>query len=79
MQQLAGHGACVWALGKSSSGMSEADYTRLTHDFPLAALTAFNDAKIRGADGTFRFVYFSGEGADQEEKTRMLFGRVKVS
>lgn len=59
--------------------MSEAEYTRLTHDFPLAALKALDDANVRGEDGTFRFVYFSGEGADQEEKTRMLFGRVKVS
>ena len=78
VKQLEGHGACVWALGKSQSGMSEADYTKLTHDFPVTAFKALNEAKVRGEDGTFRFVYISGEGADQEEKSRMLFARVKV-
>lgn len=78
VRQLEGHGACVWAQGKSAVGMSEADYTRLTHDFPLAAFKVFDDAKVRGEDGTFRFVYISGESVDQEEKSRMMFSRVKV-
>ena len=38
---------------------------------------AFNEAGIRGEDGKFRFVYFSGEGANQEG-SKFLFGRVKV-
>src|SRR6202048_5259922 len=29
--------ACFWCLGVSSTGMSEADYTRITHDYTLAA------------------------------------------
>lgn len=76
--QLEVHGACALAQGKSAIGVSEAEYTRFTHDFPLAAFKAFNDAKVRGEDGTFRFVYISGERVDQEEKSRVMFSRVKV-
>lgn len=78
VQQLEGHGACVWAQGKSAVGMSEKEYTTLTHDYPLAAFKAFNDAKVRGDDGTFRFVYISGQATDQKEKSLMMFSRIKV-
>src|SRR3977135_2878204 len=29
--------ACFWCLGVTSSGMSEADYTRITYDYTIAA------------------------------------------
>ena len=29
--------ACFWCLGVSSNGMTEADYTRVTHDSTVAA------------------------------------------
>src|SRR5262249_20483382 len=35
--QLRGFHACFFCLGVSSFGMSEADYTRITHDIALAA------------------------------------------
>ncbi|KAL5476711.1 hypothetical protein ACEPAI_2897 [Sanghuangporus weigelae] len=76
LARLEGHGACIWALGKSSAGMSEDEYTRLTHDFPMEALKAFDAAGIRGEDGKFRFVYISGDGANTDEKG-VLFARVK--
>ncbi|KAJ6490471.1 hypothetical protein DFH09DRAFT_1252662 [Mycena vulgaris] len=70
-----GHDACVWALGRSSSGATEAEYTAITHDYPVAALTAF--AANAEADRPFRFVYFSGDGADPSGTSKMLFARVK--
>ena len=48
--------ACFWCLGVSSNGMTEADYTRVTHDYTIAA------AKVMSARMTFIFV--SGQGAD---------------
>ncbi|HWF86860.1 MAG TPA: hypothetical protein VG222_18515, partial [Vicinamibacterales bacterium] len=32
--------ACFWCLGVSSTGMSEADYTRVTYDYTIAAAKA---------------------------------------
>ena len=58
--------------------MSEPDYTRLTYDYPMAALKAFKDAGIKGEDGKFRFVHLSGEGAKPDGKGGALFARVKV-
>lgn len=46
-----------WCLGVSSNGMSEADYTRVTHDYTLAA------AKVL-ARPEMTFIFVSGYGAD---------------
>ena len=57
--------ACFWCLGVSSNGMTEADYTRITHDYTIAA------AKSMPARLTFIFV--SGRGADRD----FMWARVK--
>ena len=57
--------ACFWCLGVSSNGMTEADYTRITHDYTIAA------AKVMNARLTFVFV--SGQGADRD----LMWARVK--
>lgn len=49
--------ACFWCLGVTSAGMSEADYTRITHDYAVAA------AKVL-ARPSMTFVFVSGAGAD---------------
>jgi uncharacterized protein YbjT (DUF2867 family) len=49
--------ACFWCLGVSSAGMSEADYSRITHDFTIAAATVL-------ARPTMTFIFVSGSGAD---------------
>lgn len=67
---LAAYDACFYCLGVSSVGMSEPDYTRISHDFPLAAARAF--AKHR-PDVTF--VYVSGAGTDVAG--RQMWQRVK--
>src|ERR1700730_11516681 len=48
--------ACFWCLGVSSAGMSEADSTRNTHDFTVAA------AEVR-APPTMTMIFVSGTGA----------------
>jgi uncharacterized protein YbjT (DUF2867 family) len=48
--------ACFWCLGVSSSGMSEIDYTRITHDYTIAAAKAL-------ARPTMTFIFVSGAGA----------------
>jgi uncharacterized protein YbjT (DUF2867 family) len=48
--------ACFWCLGVSSTGMSEADYTRVTHDYTLAAAEVL-------VSPTMTFVFVSGAGA----------------
>ena len=49
--------ACFWCLGVTSVGMSEADYTRITHDFTIAAAKSL-------ARATMTFIFVSGAGAD---------------
>ena len=58
--------------------MDEKDYTIMTHDYPMAAIKAFDEGGVRGQDGMFRFVYVSGGGADPTGQSRILFARVKV-
>ena len=49
--------ACFWCLGVTSAGMSEAEYTRITHDFTVAAARVL----VRP---TMTFVFVSGKGAE---------------
>jgi uncharacterized protein YbjT (DUF2867 family) len=58
--------ACFWCLGVSSAGMSEADYTRITHDYTIAA------AKVL-ARSTMTFIFVSGAGA----QGNAMWARVK--
>lgn len=58
--------ACFWCLGVSSNGMSEADYTRVTHDYTLAA------AKVM-VRPDMSFIFVSGTGADRD----LMWARVK--
>jgi len=78
--QLAQHDACVWAMGKSSQGVTEEEYTTLAHDMPLALLEALQKSGVgegREHDKPFRFIYLSGEGADPKEKSHQMWARVK--
>ncbi|KAJ7750446.1 hypothetical protein DFH07DRAFT_1034361 [Mycena maculata] len=70
-----GHDACVWALGRSTSGTTEVEYTTITYDYPVAAFNAFV-ANLE-PNQPFRFVYFSSDGADPSGKSSLLFARVK--
>ena len=63
--QLAGD-ACFWCLGVSSSGMSEADYSRITYEYTMAA------AKVL-VSPNLTFIFVSGAGAQGSS----MWARVK--
>jgi uncharacterized protein YbjT (DUF2867 family) len=58
--------ACFWCLGVSSTGLNEADYTRITHDYTLAAAKGL-------ARPTLTFIFVSGAGA----QGNAMWARVK--
>ena len=64
--------ACFFCVGVTSSRMSEADYTRLTHDLTLAAAHALVERSPRMV-----FVYVSGAGADSSETSATMWERVR--
>jgi uncharacterized protein YbjT (DUF2867 family) len=70
--QLTGLDACYFCLGAGSSGMSEADYTRITYGITVAAIQA-----LRKASPNLSFIFISGEGSDSTEKSRIMWARVK--
>jgi uncharacterized protein YbjT (DUF2867 family) len=70
--QLAGFDACFYCLGVSAAGMSEADYTRVTYDFTLAAARTILEASPAST-----FVFVSGGGTDSSEQGRSMWARVK--
>ena len=71
-QDLGGYNACFFCLGTSAAGKSADTYYHITHDLTL------NFAYIllkRNSDLTF--CYVSGTGTDSQEKSRMMWARVK--
>jgi uncharacterized protein YbjT (DUF2867 family) len=70
--ELSGVDACFFCLGVSSTGMSEADYRRVTYDITMAAAKA-----VAAANPAATFVYVSGAGADSTEEGRVMWARVR--
>jgi hypothetical protein len=70
--ELEGLDACFFCLGVSAAGLSEEEYTRVTHDYTLAAARAVG---VNNPDLTFTYV--SGEGTDSTEAGRSMWARVK--
>lgn len=70
--ELAGNNACLFCLGVSSAGMSEADYTKVTYELTLAAAEA-----MLAVNPGMAFAYVSGQGTDSTEQGRMTWARVK--
>jgi len=69
---LRGFDACFFCLGVSAAGMSETAYSRVTHDFTLAAATM-----LAGLNPRMTFVYVSGAGTDSTGSGRIMWARVK--
>ncbi len=70
--ELAGYDACFFCLGVSSLGMTEASYTRITHDLTLSiarTLHRLNPGLV--------FVYVTGAGTDSTAKGASMWARVK--
>ncbi len=70
--QLSGFDACFFCLGVSSAGMSEEQYTHLTHDLTLAAAST-----VARLNPRMTFIYVSGAGTDSTERGRTMWARVK--
>jgi uncharacterized protein YbjT (DUF2867 family) len=71
-RELTGFDACFFCLGVSSAGMSEAQYTRVTHDLTLDVART-----LARLDPAMTFVYVSGRGTDSTERGRTMWARVK--
>jgi len=69
---LAGFDACFFCLGVASSGMKEADYTRVTYGFATAAAETLGQV-----NPGMTFVFVSGSGTDSTEKGWRMWARVK--
>jgi hypothetical protein len=83
-----GHTGVIWALGISQTQVNKEQYIqyvrhlipieangRITHDYTLAAARAFQ--QLGTPEKPFSFVFISGDGADQAEKSWTLFGKIK--
>ncbi len=70
--QLAGADACFYCLGVTSAGRGEAEYSRITYDFTMAAATT-----LARLNPELTFIYVSGAGTDSTEKGRVMWARVK--
>jgi uncharacterized protein YbjT (DUF2867 family) len=70
--QLSGFDACFYCAGVSSVGMSEADYTAITYDTPLA----FAKVLLRLNPGMV-LVHVSGAHTDGTEQGKVMWARVK--
>jgi uncharacterized protein YbjT (DUF2867 family) len=68
--QLAGYDACFYCLGVSVRGYNEAQYTRISYDYPLAAART-----LAAINPEITFVYVSGAGTDPQ--SRAMWARVK--
>ena len=71
-QELRGFDACFFCLGITSAGMSEADYRRVTHDIAVAA-----GRTLARLNPGMTFAFVSGAGADNTERGRLMWARVK--
>ncbi|GAA6010024.1 hypothetical protein JCM11491_005834 [Sporobolomyces phaffii] len=72
LDRLAGTDAVIWALGTSSVGVAEPDYTRVTHEYAVKAAKAFSALKPHSdgdGDGSrsepFVFAFLSGARTTQ--------------
>lgn len=70
--QLTGYDACFYCAGISSLGMSEADYTVVTYDTPLAFATSL--ARLNPG---MTLVHVSGSHTDSTEQGKVMWARVK--
>ncbi len=70
--ELTGYDACFYCAGVSSVGLSEAEYTAITYDTPLA----FASTLARLNPG-MTFVHVSGAHTDGTEQGKIMWARVK--
>jgi len=69
---LTGYDTCLYCLGISSTGLSEAEYKRVTYDMAVAAART-----LLAQNPRMSFCFVSGAGADGSERSRQMWARVK--
>ena len=69
---FAAHDACIWCLGISQTQVKEDEYIRITYEYVVTAAQA-----MLSANPGIAFLFLSGAGADPQEKSRILFARIK--
>jgi uncharacterized protein YbjT (DUF2867 family) len=67
-----GYDACLFCLGVSSIGKSEAEFTHLTYDLTIGFAHVLADV-----NPNMSFSYISGTGTDSSENGRIMWARVK--
>jgi uncharacterized protein YbjT (DUF2867 family) len=70
--QLTGYDGCFYCAGVSSVGMSEADYTVVSYDIPVAFATT-----LARLNPTMVFTYVTGARTDSTEQGKTMWARVK--
>jgi uncharacterized protein YbjT (DUF2867 family) len=70
--RLTGFDACIYAIGVTSVGLSEADYARLTESLTLTVAGA-----LAPLNPQMTFLFVSAQGADSSESGRLMWARVK--
>jgi uncharacterized protein YbjT (DUF2867 family) len=70
--QLSGYDACFYCAGISSVGMSEAEYTAISYDTPLAFATT-----LSRLNPGMTLVHVSGAQTDGSEQGKIMWARVK--
>ena len=70
--KLTGYDGCFYCAGVSSVGMSEADYTTISHDIPVAFATT-----LARLNPTMVFTYVTGARTDSTEHGKTMWARVK--
>jgi uncharacterized protein YbjT (DUF2867 family) len=71
-QELRGYDSCLFCLGVSAVGMSEADYRRVTYELTLRVAQT-----LERLNPHMTFVYVSGGGTDSTERGEVMWARVK--
>jgi uncharacterized protein YbjT (DUF2867 family) len=64
--------ACIWCLGVLPTAASRDEYVRITFDYAMAAAKA-----LFAENPALRFCFLSGAGADPNEKSWVLYGKIK--
>jgi uncharacterized protein YbjT (DUF2867 family) len=64
--------ACFFCLGVSSVGIDEAEYRRISYDFPMAAAKT-----LLRLNPNLTFCHITGAGTDSSEQGRIMWARVK--
>ena len=64
--------ACIWCLGISQNQVNKEEYIKITYDYTVAFVRDMVQANPR-----IGFLFLSGAGADNTERSRFLFGRIK--